>query len=33
MNAADIVQRLEMIDAKGNAVLMLDHELGNRGKE
>ena len=32
-NAADIVQRLEMMDAKGNGVLMLDHELGKRGKE
>jgi ferritin len=32
-NAADIVQRLEMIDTKGTAVLMLDHELGKRGKE
>jgi ferritin len=31
-NAADIVQTLEMIDAKGTAVLMLDHELGHRGK-
>jgi ferritin len=31
-NAADIVQKLELIDAKGTAVLMLDHELGHRGK-
>jgi ferritin len=31
-NAADIVQTLELIDAKGTAVLMLDHELGHRGK-
>jgi len=32
-NAADIVQQLEMIDAHGTAVLMLDHTLGKRGKE
>lgn len=32
-NAAYIVQRLEMMDAKSNGVLMLDHELGKRGKE
>ena len=32
-NAADIVQQLELIDAKGPAVLMLDHQLGKRGKE
>lgn len=32
-NAADIVQHLEMIDARGSGVLMLDHELGKRGKE
>lgn len=32
-NAADIVQRLEMIAAHGNAILMFDHELGKRGKE
>jgi ferritin len=31
-NAADIVQQLELIDAKGTAVLMLDHQLGHRGK-
>lgn len=30
-NAADIVQQLELIDAKGTAVLMLDHQLGKRG--
>jgi ferritin len=29
-NASDIVQQLEMIDAKGTAVLMLDHQLGKR---
>jgi ferritin len=29
-NAADIVQQLEMIDAHGTAVLMLDHQLGKR---
>lgn len=32
-NAADIVQQLELVEAKGTAVLMLDHELGKRGKE
>jgi ferritin len=32
-NAAEIVQQLEMIDAKGTAVLMLDHALGKRGRE
>jgi ferritin len=32
-NAAAIVQQLELIDAKGTAVLMLDHQLGKRGKE
>jgi ferritin len=32
-NAADIVQQLELIDASGTAVLMLDHRLGERGKE
>jgi ferritin len=31
-NAADIVQQLELIDARGTAVLMLDHQLGKRGK-
>jgi ferritin len=32
-NAADITRQLEVIDAKGTAVLMLDHQLGKRGKE
>ena len=32
-NAADIVQQLELINAHGTAVLMLDHQLGKRGKE
>ena len=32
-NAADIVQQFELIDARGTAVLMLDHQLGKRGKE
>ena len=32
-NAADIVRQLELIDARGTAVLMLDHQLGKRGKE
>ena len=30
-NAADIVQQLELIDAHGTAVLMLDKQLGKRG--
>ena len=30
-NAAEIVQQLELIDAHGTAVLMLDHRLGKRG--
>ena len=29
-NAAEIVQLLELIDAHGTAVLMLDHQLGKR---
>jgi len=32
-NAAEIVQQLELIDAHGTAVLMLDHRLGKRGGE
>jgi len=32
-NAAEIVDQLQLIDAKGTAVLMLDHQLGKRGKE
>jgi len=32
-NAAEIVQQLELIDAKGTAVFMLDRQLGKRGKE
>jgi ferritin len=32
-NASDIIQRLELLDARGTAVLMLDHDLGKRGKE
>ncbi len=31
-NAAEVVQQLELIDARGTAVLMLDHQLGKRGK-
>lgn len=31
-NAAEIVQQLELIDARGTAVLMLDHRLGKRGE-
>jgi ferritin len=30
-NAAEIVQQLELLDARGTAVLMLDHQLGKRG--
>jgi ferritin len=30
-NAADIVQQLQLIEARGTAVLMLDHQLGKRG--
>ena len=32
-NAADNVHQLELIDAKGTAVLMLDKQLGKRGKD
>jgi ferritin len=32
-NAAEIVQQLELIEAHGTAVLMLDHRLAKRGKE
>ena len=32
-NAAEVVQQLELIDARGTAVLMLDHQMGKRGKE
>jgi len=32
-NAADIVQQLELINAKGTAILMLDHQLGKRKAE
>jgi ferritin len=31
-NASDIIEQLLMIDAKGTAVLMLDHQLGKRGE-
>ena len=31
-NATDIIASLKLIEAKGTAVLMLDHELGHRGK-
>ena len=30
-NAAEIVQQLELIEARESAVLMLDHQLGKRG--
>ena len=32
-NATEIVQQLELIDARGTGVLMLDHRLGKRVKE
>ncbi len=32
-NAAEIVQQLELIDAHGTAVLMLDKQLGKRGRD
>lgn len=32
-NAADIIAQLEMIQDKGTAVLMLDHQLGHRGRD
>ena len=31
-NAAEVVQQLELIDAHGTAVLMLDHQLGKRAE-
>jgi ferritin len=30
-NASDIIEQLLLIDARGTAVLMLDHQLGKRG--
>ena len=32
-NATDIIAQLQMIEERGTAVLMLDHELGHRGKD
>jgi ferritin len=32
-NAAEIVAQLEMVEARGTAVLMLDHRLSKRGGE
>jgi ferritin len=32
-NAATIVEQLKMIEARGSAILYLDHELGERGEE
>jgi ferritin len=32
-NAADIIAQLDMIQDKGTAVLMLDHQLGHRGRD
>jgi ferritin len=31
-NATEIVQQLELVEARGTAVLMLDHRLGKRGE-
>jgi ferritin len=31
-NANEIVQQLELVEARGTAVLMLDHRLGKRGE-
>jgi ferritin len=31
-NAAEIVQQLELVEARGTAVLMLDHQLGKRAE-
>jgi ferritin len=31
-NASEIVEHLKMIEARGTAVLMLDHQLGKRGE-
>ena len=31
-NAAEIVQQLQLVEARGTAVLMLDHRLGKRGE-
>ena len=32
-NAADVIYQIELIDARETAILMLDHQLGKRGKE
>ena len=32
-NAAQIVQQLQLIEERGTAVLMLDHQLGKRGEK
>lgn len=32
-NAAEIVANLELVEARGTAVLMLDHRLGKRGED
>lgn len=31
-NAAEIVAQLEMVEARGTAIMMLDHRLGKRGE-
>jgi len=31
-NAAEIASQLELVEARGTAVLMLDHQLGTRGE-
>ena len=32
-NATEVLEHLKLIDARGTAVLMLDHRLAKRGKE
>ena len=31
-NAAEIVAQLELVEARGTAIMMLDHRLGKRGE-
>ena len=31
-NAAQVISQLELVEARGTAVLMLDHQLGKRGE-
>jgi ferritin len=32
-NASQVVEQLKLIEARGTAILMLDKELGKRGKD